>query len=105
MNLIIIASLSEPPTESLSFRYLTLSAHLNLTLDCLIETEQEMKDSYYHFMARKGLLDFVEQLIIPTEGESGIRLDTDSNLPKTIKTKSITCENYSNLLKQIANFL
>lgn len=101
MNLIIAASLSEPPTEGLSFRYVTLVAHHKLNFDCLIEVENQMKDLYYYFLLKRGLLDFIEQLITPTENERGIFIDSEPKHPRTILTKSITCENYINLLNKI----
>jgi hypothetical protein len=101
VNLIIQASLAEPPTEILFFRFLTLGAHDNLKLDCLLETEQELKDSYYFFLKRQGCMDYLSYIITPPENEFGIRLDTTLNYPLTILTKSITAQNVVNLLGQI----
>lgn len=101
MNLIIQAALSEPPTEILYFRYLTLASKTNLFLDCLIEAEQEMKDNYYHYLKIRGAFDYLSDIITPKENEFGIRLDTVLNYPMTILTKSITAQNVINLLGQI----
>ena len=102
MNLIISASLSEnPPSDPLFFRYLTLAAHTSLYLDCLLETEQEMKDNYYRFLLKQGLFDYIEEIITIPENESGIRLATELNFPLTIKTKAIRSDNVINLLGQI----
>ena len=78
-----------------------MTSHCNLNLDCLIETNQESKDIYYHYLKPKGCLDYVEQIITPPENEFGIRLDTELNYPLTILTKKITCDNCINLLGQI----
>jgi hypothetical protein len=101
MNLIIAATLSEPPTETLSLRYVTLAAKHNLSLDCLIETEQQVKDAYYRYLLARGLMDFVEQIVTPEEHEEGIRLDSDLHFPLTIQVKAITVENVLNVLGQI----
>lgn len=101
MNLIINADLTVAPTEILYFRFLTLSAHDNLNLDCLIETEQELKDSYYKFLKTQGCMDYISQIIVPPENEFGIRLDNELNYPLTVITKKITCNNCINLLGQI----
>jgi len=101
MNLIIVASLSEPPTETLSLRYVTLAAKHNLSLDCLFEAQREAKDAYYRYLLARGLLDFVDQLITPEEKESGIRLDTDLRYPLTIQVKAITVDNVLNVIGQI----
>lgn len=100
-NLIIVAELSEPPTEGLFFRYLTLVTRSELSTSNLIEAEQEVKDIYYKYLKSKGLFDFVDQIITPQENEFGIRLDTELNYPLTIRAKSITCVNCVNLLGQI----
>jgi hypothetical protein len=101
MNLIIVAGLSEPPTESLSLRYVTLAAKHNLSLDCLVEAQREAKDAYYRYLLARGLMDFVEQLVTPEEHEQGIRLDTDLNHPLTIQVKAVTMDNVLNILGQI----
>ncbi len=73
MNLIIRAELVNPPTESLAFRHLT--AVSSLSRDVLLETEKYARDIYYHYCLQRGLLDFVEDLIVPEDGEEGQRLD------------------------------
>lgn len=100
MNLVIVAGLSEYPSESLSFRYLTLVAHDQLNLDCLIETSQEMKDMYYYYLLHRGLLDYVEQLIVENE-EDGIRLDDKHDYPKTVCVPAIKFDNIFNILGQV----
>lgn len=101
MNLIIIAPLSEPPTESLYFRYLTLISKTDLNLSCLIEADQCMKDLYYYYLRRQGSLDYIEQFITPEEREFGIRLDSELNYPLTIRTKYIGIQNFNNIIGQI----
>jgi hypothetical protein len=102
MNLIIRASLAEPPSESLYFRYLTLVAQKNLNYFVLIESEKEMKDLYFNYFRNKGLMDYVDQIIVPEEKENGVRLDIINNRPETIVVKKIDCENVINLIGQIS---
>ena len=102
MNLIISAGLSEPPTETLPFRYLTSVSKCDYKLDVLIESEQSMKDSYWTFLIKRGMFDYVQDIITPEERENGIRVDIEFNYPKTVVTKKITIENQETLLKHIA---
>jgi len=99
--LIVVAGLSEPPTEPLSFREVTYFSKRYLTMDVLIETERAMKDLYYEYMKRKGLLDYTDQLVTPEEKEDGIRLDNEINYPKTIKLDFIRYDNIRKVLGQI----
>jgi hypothetical protein len=101
MNLIIEASLIDPPSESLYVRYVTLVTKSELNLSNLIQVEQKVKDFYFHFMKEKGILDFVDQFITKEENEFGIRISPELNYPLTIKTQAITCENCINILGQI----
>ncbi|HBY69282.1 MAG TPA: hypothetical protein DEG69_16955 [Flavobacteriaceae bacterium] len=102
MNLIISAGLSEPPSESLPFRYVTSVSKCDYKLDVLLESEQEMKDMYWGFLRKRGMLDYVQYIITPEEKENGIRVDFELNYPKTVVTQKITLENQQTILKHIA---
>ncbi len=102
MNLIISAGLSEPPTESLPFRYITSVSKCDYKLDVLIESEQSMKDSYWFFLSKRGMFDYIQDIITPEERENGIRVDYELNYPKTVVARKITLENQETLLKHIA---
>ena len=96
------AELSEPPTEHLSFRHLTYKAKVSLLMDVLIEVDQEMKDSYWFYLRRTGMLDYIEQMVTPEEKEDGIRVNTFNSLyPKTILANSIRIDNQRKILAQI----
>jgi hypothetical protein len=101
VNLIIVAGLSEPPSEPLPFRILTGVSKSELKLDVLIETAQTMKDLYYQYMLHRGLLDYAEALITPEEREDGIRLDMELTFARTIRTRFIRFDNLLNLVGQI----
>ena len=106
VNLLVGAVLSEPPTEHLQFRDLTYRAKVNLLLDVLVEVDQEMKDSYWSYMKRTGMFDFIEQMVTPEEKEDGIRVNTfNSSYPKTILTSSIRIENQRKILAQIEMYM
>ena len=102
MNLIISASLStDPPSEGLYFRLLTMIAQKDLDYDIALETDKELIDFYYHFLKKRGWYDFVDGLITPEENEEGVRIDTSLSYPRTILTRHIRCENTTNLLGQL----
>ena len=102
MNLIIHAGLSEPPTETLPFRYVTSVSKCDYKLDVLLESEQEMKDMYWSFLNKRGMFDYIQDIVTPREKENGIRIDFEFNYPKTVVTQKIILENQEELLKHIA---
>jgi hypothetical protein len=102
LNLIIAAELSsDPPSEGLYFRFITMVAKTDLNYEVVIESEKEMVDNYYNFLKKKGWYDFVDDIILPEWRVEGVRIDTENNYPLTIKTPYIRCENTPNLLGQI----
>lgn len=102
MNLIIASELSsDPPSEGLYFRFITMVAKTDLNCTVAIESSQENIDFYYHFLKKKGWFDYVDDFVLPEWREEGIRLDTEINYPLTIKTPYIRCENTPQLLGQI----
>jgi hypothetical protein len=98
MNLILDASLSEPPTDSLCLRYVTLVASEQFHFDCLMETEQEMKDLYYHYLLKQGVMDYIEQIITPSEHVLGLRLGERVSKSPAIKLKVVQPANVVNLI-------
>ena len=102
MNLIIVAELSsDPPSEGLYFRYLTMVAQKELEYTVLLESEKDYVDIYWKFLKKKGWFDFVDDIILPDWREEGVRIDNELNYPKTIRVDHIRCENTPNLLGQI----
>ena len=102
MNLIISANLStDPPSEGLYFRLLTMIAQKDLSYDVALEADKELIDFYYLFLKKRGWYDFVDGIITPEENEEGVRIDTSLSYPRTILTKHIRCENTTNLLGQL----
>ena len=55
MNLIIVSELSsDPPSEGLYFRFLTMMAQKELGYDVVLESEPDMVDINWKFLKRKG---------------------------------------------------
>ena len=102
MNLIISANLStDPPSEGLYFRLLTMIAQKDLNYDIALEADKELIDFYYHFLKKRGWYDFVDGLVTPEENEEGVRIDTSLSYPRTILTRHIRYENTTSLLGQL----
>ena len=102
MNLIIPASLSEPPqNDQLMFRFLTQRAKTDLKLDVLLECEKEAIDLYFKYLKRKGLFDYIDDILSLPHKEDGIRLSYQLEYPKTILVRAITFQNVNNLVGQI----
>ena len=102
MNLIIASELSsDPPSEGLYFRLITMIAKEDLDYSVVIEAQEKEIDIYYHFLKKKGWFDFVEDFVLPEWRINGVRIDTQHNYPTTIQTKYIRCENTPNLLGQL----
>lgn len=101
VNLLIVAALCKPPTENLPFRYLTAIAHDNLHMDVLIECSKDKEDFYYKYMKRKGIFDYVCDIVNPEFKIEGIRLDKDHTYPLTITTDRITFVNFNKIIGQL----
>ena len=103
MNLIVVSDLTT--NEGLYFRYLTMLTTIDLRLDVLVETQQQQRDYYFRLLKRKGLYDYVRDMVTPEEREEGIRLDTERNFPLTITAENISCVNVMSLILQIQSLV
>jgi hypothetical protein len=102
MNLIIVSHLSsDPPSEGLYFRYLTMMAKHELDYTVTIEAEKDEVDFYYNFLKERGWFDFIDDIILPEWREEGVRIDSELNYPFTIRANYIRCENTPHLLGQL----
>lgn len=102
MNLIIVSHLSsDPPSEGLYFRFLTMMAKEDLNYAVVLEAKKESVDSCYKFLKTKGWFDFVDEIILPEWREEGVRIDSEINYPLTIQAPYIRCENTPLLLGQL----
>ena len=102
MNLIVVADIVNPPTEVLPFRDVTGAAKVNFMMDVLLESDQEFKDIYWHFMRPRGMFDYFADIVTPRENESGVRIDAARNQPRTFVAKSITVNNERLLIEKIS---
>ena len=71
------------------------------SMDVIVEAQKEQIDYYYSILKRKGLYDFVSEIISPDIKEEGIRLDTEMNYPLTVTTQKISVINVSELINKI----
>lgn len=101
MNLIVAAQLCEPPSDFLMFRFLTQTAKVNFSSNVLVESPKEMIDIYFKYLRSKGLYDYIDEILPAFTKESGIRIDTEPNFPKTVVVKAVRFENIHNILGQI----
>lgn len=99
--LVISDALVEPPTDILAFRTVTMISHDDLEMDVLLHTTQDMKDTYYHWMKPRGLMDYIDYILNESEWEEGIRIDVYRYYPNTILVKCICFENEIPLLGKI----
>jgi len=105
MNLIVRAPLSEPPTESLPFRYVLSCANIDYNMDVLLECEDGTKDLYWKFLNQRGMFDFISDIILPLE-ERGLSIDTQvRNQRATILTNYIRIENQLEIIESVKNRL
>ena len=103
MNLIVRAPLSEPPTESLPFRYVLSCASIDCGMDVLLECENGTKDLYWKFLNQRGMFDFISDIILPLE-ERGLSIDTQvRNQRATILTDYIRIENQLEIIESVKN--
>jgi len=98
VTLIIRDELVNPPTWFASFRDLTLFCAIMLRLDIVIESEEV--DYYHRWIRHRGGMDFVQDFVRPGS-ESGLRLDTARNFPRTIITDRIVPGNAHQLIARI----
>ena len=99
MTLIVVSALTT--NEGLYFRYLSNVMRFDHSMDVIVEAQKEQIDYYYSMLKRKGLYDYVSEIIYPEIKEEGIRLDTEMNYPLTVTTQKISVINVSELINKI----
>jgi hypothetical protein len=98
MRLIVRASVTNPPTNILSFRELTHFAKHKLYMDVLIETHNV--DLYYKWLKPRGAMDYIDD-ILPVGIENGLRLEPKPEYAPSIIVDRITPENQKQLSSRI----
>jgi hypothetical protein len=76
MILIIESCLSEPPSEISCFRDVTLFAKLFVFEDILVECPVGTRAIYWNWLKSYGAHDFISQMIIAEEKQSGYKIKT-----------------------------
>jgi hypothetical protein len=99
--LVIADALVEPPSEVLPFRTVTMLTHDSLAMDILLQTTQDMKDIFYHWMKPRGMMDYIDYILNESEWEDSIRIDIVRCNAKTIVVRAIRVENHLYLLGRI----
>jgi len=89
MNLIIPAELCEPPSEGLMFRHLLMVSKYDLLYCNLVFCQEDMVDLYYHYMKKKFIFDFVDDIV--TQKERGYFLNI----------KYVCAENVNNVIENL----
>ena len=105
MNLIIQAVLSEPPTETLPFRDFTWKAKRKYS-SILIEVDNPVKDLYWKYMKPRGMLDFVDDIVVYEYMERGLRIvpkevSSPFFVSPLVKINKINLNNYSKICSLI----
>ena len=72
-------------------------------MDVIVEAQKAQIDHYYSLLKKRGLYDFVSEIVTPEMREEGIRLDTEMNYPLTVTTQKINVINVSGLITSINN--
>jgi len=93
-NIIVVAELVNPPSETFAFRSLTLCLKVFCQKNILLEVEQEQKDIYYSYIKRFGAHDYLDQMVTPEEFEYGVRIDYEFRFAPSIVVDRITLNNY-----------
>ena len=63
MTLIVVSQLTTK--EGLYFRYLTSAMKLHYNMDVIVEAQTEQIDYYYALLKKRGLYDFVSEIVTP----------------------------------------
>lgn len=100
-TLIVVASLSEPPSEILYFRHFTGVAKINLCFDVVVESPKDTRDIYWKYLKKHGAFDFIYDMVTPEDNVDAVRLDLYHNFPRTIVTDRITCGNVNHLVSSL----
>ena len=102
MNLIVVSNLT--CDEGLYFRYITMLAKTDLDYDVVIESEKHEIDKYYSMLKSKGWYDFVDDFVLPEWRIDGVRLDSEMNFPRTVRTNKIDVLSVPNILGPLKYF-
>lgn len=105
-NLLVQASLTEPPSDSLAIYSIFMISKTKFNMNILLLTEQEMKDFYYKYLKIKGLHDYIDYILVEEEKqERGLKLTNENGENPLIKLKMIVFENQVSILNSIRKYV
>ena len=98
MNLIIGASLSEPPSEVTCFRDVTLYAKTFIFEDILLYCPYGTRSFYWKWLKNHGAHDFISELIREHERESGFSINTSY---ANLNVRKVTASNLNFIISAL----
>lgn len=96
-NLIVSAHLTEPPSERLVFRDVSMYANVFLNLHVLVECKKTEFDLYWYWLKQVGAFDYVEDFVEPNT-EHGILV---SCFRGNISVESLSAETLNFVINQL----
>lgn len=99
MILIIESCLSEPPSEISCFRDITLYAKTFVFEDILVECPPGTRALYWNWLKSYGAHDFISQMIITGEKQSGYKIKTTRDAD--YKTDRIDYANFHDIMDHL----
>jgi hypothetical protein len=100
VKIIFDGRLTEPPSSVHCFRDVTLYASCFVKANVLVECENKMKDSYYHWLKAYGAYDFIDE-IVEIDQEIGIKIGLTNG---SLKLQKITAENLNIIISFLNKF-
>ena len=96
MNLIIDSSLTEPPSEVACFRDVTLFGKIFIFEDILVQCPEGTRSIYWKWLKQHGAYDYISDLVLGREKESGVMLSPSKG---NITTDKICAETVGDIIK------
>ena len=99
--LLFVASISINPIYVQAHSGKKDNIKIDYCYDVLIESQKEYLDIYYKYLKKRGLYDFVYEMVTPEDNVDAIRVDVMNNYPRTILTEKITSSNMGDLVSSL----
>lgn len=99
MVIIYDCALTEPPSSVYCFRDITLYSEIFLKNDNLVKCPKGTRTMYWSWLKQHGAHDFLQEIILDDEDQSGVRIGTNETIKFSILNESSLAE----LVKIISN--